>query len=242
MKKTRLNSSKDNFTPKSFRFSTKRKLSILLNVLFPFVSFLCVLSILKCKTLFSLENTYWTCARQIRFFLRPLSGWQFDFCGGGVCLVWVTIFFPASGVRNFSPTYNGERFFFQHYTSWSLICFFFSAVYYFSQVFPCKLFSHRNRSAGYFFLKSPINPSKVKWSASKIYQTFAQLRDSDLSIISKAFWNNRGQNPLGEKGGIHFYLPLPRESLCTVTSWIAYHIFLPMVLSCARGSWAMTYF
>ena len=38
-----------------------------------------------------------------------------------------------------------------------------------------------------FFRKSPITPSKVNWSASQIHQTFDQLTDSDLSIISKAF-------------------------------------------------------
>ena len=54
--KTRLNSSKDNFIAKSFRLSTKRKLSILLNFLFPFLSFIGVFSILKCKT-FVLETT-----------------------------------------------------------------------------------------------------------------------------------------------------------------------------------------
>ena len=64
-----------------------------------------------------------------------------------------------------------------------------------------------------FFLKSPINPSKVKCAVPKIHQTFAQLTDSDLSIISKAFWNNRGQNSLGKRGGILFYLPLPTESV-----------------------------
>ena len=39
VKKTRLTSSKDNFIAKSFRLSTKRKLSILLNFLFQSVSF-----------------------------------------------------------------------------------------------------------------------------------------------------------------------------------------------------------
>ena len=39
VKKTRLNSSKDDFLMKSFPFSTKRKLSILLNFLFPFFVF-----------------------------------------------------------------------------------------------------------------------------------------------------------------------------------------------------------
>ena len=39
VKKTRLNSSKDDFLMKSFPFSTKKKLSILLNFLFPFFVF-----------------------------------------------------------------------------------------------------------------------------------------------------------------------------------------------------------
>ena len=39
VKKTRRNSSKDNFVTKSFRLSTKTKLSTLLNFPFPFVSF-----------------------------------------------------------------------------------------------------------------------------------------------------------------------------------------------------------
>ena len=39
VKKTRLNSPNENFVMKSFRLSSKRKLSILLNFLFPFVSF-----------------------------------------------------------------------------------------------------------------------------------------------------------------------------------------------------------
>ena len=49
--KTRLNSWKDNFIAKSFRLPTKRKLSILLNFLSPFVSFIGVFSILKSKIL-----------------------------------------------------------------------------------------------------------------------------------------------------------------------------------------------
>ena len=85
--KTRLNSSKDNFIAKSFRLSTKRKLSILLNLLFPFVSFIGVFSILKCKTLVLKTTTWWIRAShfvdewhllkcQIRFFLHPLNGWH----------------------------------------------------------------------------------------------------------------------------------------------------------------------
>ena len=49
-----------------------------------------------------------------------------------------------------------------------------------------------------------------------IHQTFAQLTaDSDLQIISNAFWNNRGQNSWGERGEIFFYLPLPGASVRT---------------------------
>ena len=63
---------------------------------------------------------------------------------------------------------------------------FFSAVYYFSQLYPYKLYPLEISLQHIFFLKSPITPSKVKWSAPKIHQIFAQLTDSDLSIISKA--------------------------------------------------------
>ena len=62
--------------------------------------------------------------------------------------------------------------------------------------FSAGYFSPRNLFACFFpleislqdiFLKSPIIPSRVKWSAPKIHQTFGQLTDSDLSIISKGF-------------------------------------------------------
>ena len=56
---------------------------------------------------------------------------------------------------------------------------------------------------------SKITHSPVK--GQMVYQTFGQLTDADLSIISKSFWNNRGQNSLGERGGLRFYLPLPGE-------------------------------
>ena len=95
--RTRLNSSKDNFIAKIFRLSTKRKLSILLNFLFPFVSFIGVFSILKYKTLVLKTTTWWTHAghfvdgwhllrRQIRFFHHPLNGWHdhWTFVGRGV--------------------------------------------------------------------------------------------------------------------------------------------------------------
>ena len=106
---------------------------------------------------------------------------------------------------------------------------------FFSQEFICMLFSCRNQSAGHFFLKSPITSSKVKWSAPKINQTFGSVDRFWFSIISNGFWNNRGQNSLGERGGIRFYLPLPGKSVPTYgdvrcLGWIVYQILLPMVL------------
>ena len=106
-------------------------------------------------------------------------------------------------------------------------------------LFAC-FFSSRNQPAGHFFLKSPTTLSKVKWPAPKIHQSFGQLTDSDLSIISKGFWDNRGQNSQGERGRIRFYLPLPGKY---VRSYIRHNqifsnkyffqILLPMVLRCA---------
>ena len=46
-------------------------------------------------------------------------------------------------------------------------------------------FSSRNQPAGHFFLKSPITPQKSHGRLLKIQQTFGQLTDSHLSIISK---------------------------------------------------------
>ena len=103
---------------------------------------------------------------------------------------------------------------------------FFSVGYFsprnlFACFFPLEISLH-----DIFFLKSPITSSKVKWSAPKIHQTFGQLTDSDLSIISKGFWNNRGQNSLGERGEIRFYLPLPGKSIQTDVWWHHNQIFL----------------
>ena len=64
---------------------------------------------------------------------------------------------------------------------------YFSAGYYFLQLYPCTLFPLEISLQDIFFLKSPITPSKVKWSAPKIHQPFAQLTDSDFPIICKAF-------------------------------------------------------
>ena len=87
-------------------------------------------------------------------------------------------------VEFFSPIYNGVRFFFP-------------ALYVISDIFSSQdiflpgIYLHAfflSRSVcRTFFLKSPVTPSKVKWSGPKIHQTFRQLTDSDLSTISKGF-------------------------------------------------------
>ena len=101
-------------------------------------------------------------------------------------LVWVRIFSQTSQeLEIFSSTYIGVRFFFsQHYTSLAI---FFSVQ---DIIFPRNLFAcffPVEVNVEDIFFKSTITPSKVKWSAPKIHQTFGQLTDSDLSIISKGF-------------------------------------------------------
>ena len=173
--KTRLNSSKDNFIAKSFRLSTKRKLSILLNFLFPFVSFICVFSILKCKTLVLKTITWWTRGNhfvdgwhllkcQIRFFPHPLKWltWPLDVCGG-LGYGWfywfsLRIFSPTTSLELeiFSSRYNGVSFF-QHYTSWAT---FFNAGCFFPRnIFAC-FFPPEISLQDIFFLESPITPQK----------------------------------------------------------------------------------
>ena len=51
----------------------------------------------------------------------------------------------------------------------------FSAGYYFSLVYSCKLFSLEiSLQDIYIFFKSPITSSKVKLSAAKIHQTLSR--------------------------------------------------------------------
>ena len=91
------------------------------------------------------------------------------------------------------------------------------------------------------------NPLKSQIIGPKIHQTVAQLTDSDLPFFTKAFCNNRGQNSLGERGRIHFYLPLPESVIRhTVTSspnflkWILYHYLLSMELhNRVPGAWGL---
>ena len=125
----------------SSRLSRKRNLSILL-------SFLGVFLILKYKNLVLKTTTWWTNAShfvdgwhslrcQMCLFPHPLCGWPCGFCGEGG-YGWE--FFPQiSGVRNFSPDiWQCKIYFSALYTSWAIFCF--SAGYYFSQLYPCKLF------------------------------------------------------------------------------------------------------
>ena len=70
----------------------------------------------------------------------------------------------------FSPTYNGVRLFFNIVRPPRNL---------FACFFPLEISLQDT-----FFLKSPITPSKVKWSTPKIHQTFGQLTNSDFSFIS----------------------------------------------------------
>ena len=63
VKKTRLNPSKDNFITEGFRLSTKRKLGILWNFLFPFCVFFRRFFNLEMQN-FGLENHHMMNARQ----------------------------------------------------------------------------------------------------------------------------------------------------------------------------------
>ena len=132
----RLNSSKDNFIAKSFRLPTERKLSILLNFLFPFVSYRRIFN-LEMQN-FSLENhhmnacqpfCWWITFTKVSnpFLPSPPKWltWPLDDCGGvgygwfyWFSLYWRRFFSQTSlELEIFSPTYNGVRFIFQHCTS-----------------------------------------------------------------------------------------------------------------------------
>ena len=141
--------------------------------------------------------------------------WPLDVCGG-VGYGWLYWF----SLRIFSQTSLELEIFFSRYHG---VTFFFAALYvmndsffsagcFFPRIYLHAFFLPKS-ACRTFFLKSPITPSKVTWSAPKIHQTFGQLTDSDLSIISKGFWNNRGQNSQGERGGIRIYLLLPVKSV-----------------------------
>ena len=137
----------------------------------------------------------------------------------------------------------------------SNICFFQCRILFFPGISLQAFFPSKSVCRIFFFVWNhpAITPLKVKWLAPKIHQTFALLTDSDLSIISKALWNSRGQNSLGERGGIHFYLPLPGESIRmyvdvitkfsqmdSLPNFLSYGATLALGLCTLMGS-AMTY-
>ena len=113
-----------------------------LSFLFPFVSFIGVFLILKCKTLVLKTTTSWTRASHfvdgwhlqrcpIRFFPHPLSGWHdhWTFVGGYGWFYWFSLYWnnfsqTSLELETFSPTYNGIRFLF-------------SALYVMSDLFAC---------------------------------------------------------------------------------------------------------
>ena len=215
----------DNFIAKSFGLSTKRNLGSLELSLSICVFFDWRIFNLEMQN-FSLENHHIMNARQPfcwwmtftkvsnPFLPSPPKWltWPLDVCGG-VGYGWLywfglygrTFSQTSLELEILSSTSNDVTIFFRIIRHER---YFFQCRIFFFQEFICMLFSSRNQSAGYF-LKSSITPSKVKWSASKIQQTFGQLTDSNLSIISKGFWNNGGQNSLGERGGIRFHSPTP---------------------------------
>ena len=149
---------------------------------------------------------------QIRFFPHLLNGWHdyWTFVGEWgmgdftdlVCIG--RTFSQTSPKLEFFSLYN----FFQHYTSWAII---FSVQDIFLPGIYLHAFFLSKSVCRTFFLKSPITPSKVKWSAPKIHQTFGQLTDSDLSIISKGFWNNTGQKSQGEREEFVSTYPYPES-------------------------------
>ena len=144
---------------------------------------------------FSLENHHMMKARQSFFwsmaftkvsnpFLPSRPKWltrPLDVCG--VYLFSLRIFSQTSlQLEIFSPRYNGVRFCSALYVMSDI---FFSAGYFFPRnLFACFFPKSFCRT---FFLQSPIIPSKVKCSASKIHQTFGQLTDSICQSFLKAF-------------------------------------------------------
>ena len=140
--------------------------------------------------------------------------WPLDVCGG-VGYGWfywfsLRIFSQTSlELEIFPPRYNGVRFFF------SIIrherYFFQSRMFFPRNLFAC-FFPPEISLQDIFFSEIIHNPLKSQMSAPKIHQTFGQLTYSDLSIISKGFWNNRRQNSQGENS----FLLTPTRKVRTV--------------------------
>ena len=174
---------KRQFIGKSSGLSTKRNLIIILNVLFPFLSFIGVFSILKCRTLVLKTTTWWTHARYFvdgwhksASFPTPYVVDHLTFVGKGGMddLLWVRIFPQTSGVRNSFPDIIRCRIFFPALYRYVMSDILFQWRMLFLPGIFLQAFSPWNQSADNFFLKSPLTSSKVKLSAAKIHQTFAE--------------------------------------------------------------------
>ena len=114
-------------------------------------------------------------------------------------LVWGRIFSQTSlELEIFSLTYNSVRSFFSALYVMSDI--FFSAGY----LFP------RNLCACFFPLEISLQDifSEIIHNPLKSTQHLVSWQ-----ILICQSWNNRGQNSLGERGGIRFHLPLLGESV-----------------------------
>ena len=97
---------------------------------------------------------------------------------------------------------------------------FFSAGYCFSQEFLCILFSSsQNQSAGYLFSEITHKPFKSQIVGPLNPPNICSVDRFWFAIISNTFWNNRGQNSLGERWGIRCFFPLPGESVRTDVRW-----------------------
>ena len=140
-------------------FKTSQALSILLNFPFPFVSFIGVFSILKCRTL--ILKTFTKVSNPFLPSRPKWLTWRSDVCGGvgygwfyWFSLIVLEEFFSQTSLELefFSPTYNGVRFF---YTIVRHERYFFQCRIFFSQEFSSLLFSSRNQSAGHFFWNHP---------------------------------------------------------------------------------------
>ena len=179
---------------------------------------------------FSLENHHIMNARQPfcwwmtftkvsnPFLPHPLNGWHDHGWFYWFSLYWKNFSQTSLELEIFFPTYNGVRFFF------SIVRhkrYFFQCRIFFSTEFICMLSSFQNQYD--IFSKTPITPSKVKWSALKVYQTFGQLTDSDLSIISKAF-ESIGDKTLWGRGqefvSNYPYPESPYGDVMTKFSWM----------------------
>ena len=161
------------------------------------------------------------------FFTSPPKWltWPLDVCGGvgyGWFFWFSRIFSKTSlELEMFSPTYNGERFFFctERHERYLCQC----RIFFFPGIYLHAFFLSKSVCMTFFCELTPITPSKVKLLEPKIHQTFGQLTDSDLSIIARGFWNNRRKLSWGE--GRNSFLLTPTRNVRTDVRWRHNQIF-----------------